>query len=175
MARMIGAALAAACGLACASPLAAATTKAEVYHATTRGAGGPAGRVVFQDAPGGARILVRLYGLPPGRHGFHVHQNPNCRVGAVGGALAGAAGGHYDPAGTGKHLGPMGAGHLGDLPALTVDARGVDRETLVAPHITDVTQLRGHSVVIHAGGDTYSDQPEPLGGGGARIACGVIG
>jgi len=27
--------------------------------------------------------------------------------------------------------------------------------------------------MIHAGGDNYSDQPEPLGGGGGRIACGV--
>jgi hypothetical protein len=28
--------------------------------------------------------------------------------------------------------------------------------------------------MIHAGGDTYSDAPEPLGGGGPRIACGVV-
>jgi Cu-Zn family superoxide dismutase len=28
--------------------------------------------------------------------------------------------------------------------------------------------------MIHAGGDNYADQPAPLGGGGARIACGVI-
>jgi Cu-Zn family superoxide dismutase len=28
--------------------------------------------------------------------------------------------------------------------------------------------------MIHAGGDTYSDMPAPLGGGGARLACGVI-
>ncbi|MBV8452160.1 MAG: superoxide dismutase, partial [Deltaproteobacteria bacterium] len=26
----------------------------------------------------------------------------------------------------------------------------------------------------HAGGDNYSDTPLPLGGGGARLACGVI-
>jgi Cu-Zn family superoxide dismutase len=43
----------------------------------------------------------------------------------------------------------------------------------VAPRITNVSTLRGHAVVIHAGGDNYSDVP-PLGGGGARIACGVI-
>jgi Cu-Zn family superoxide dismutase len=28
--------------------------------------------------------------------------------------------------------------------------------------------------MIHAGGDNYSDHPEKLGGGGARIACGVV-
>ena len=30
------------------------------------------------------------------------------------------------------------------------------------------------ALVIHAGGDNYRDTPEPLGGGGARIACGVV-
>ena len=28
--------------------------------------------------------------------------------------------------------------------------------------------------MVHASGDNYSDDPAPLGGGGARIACGVI-
>lgn len=28
--------------------------------------------------------------------------------------------------------------------------------------------------MIHAGGDNYADQPAPLGGGGPRLACGVI-
>jgi Cu/Zn superoxide dismutase len=36
-----------------------------------------------------------------------------------------------------------------------------------------VADVRGHSIMIHAGGDNYSDQPELFGGGGARIACGV--
>jgi hypothetical protein len=33
---------------------------------------------------------------------------------------------------------------------------------------------QGRSLLIHAGGDNYADQPAPLGGGGARVACGVI-
>jgi Cu-Zn family superoxide dismutase len=37
-----------------------------------------------------------------------------------------------------------------------------------------VDDLRGHALMIHEGGDNYSDQPKPLGGGGARIACGVV-
>jgi Cu-Zn family superoxide dismutase len=28
--------------------------------------------------------------------------------------------------------------------------------------------------MIHQGGDNYSDDPKKLGGGGARVACGVI-
>jgi superoxide dismutase, Cu-Zn family len=35
-------------------------------------------------------------------------------------------------------------------------------------------RMRGRSIMIHAGGDNYSDTPAPLGGGGARTACGVI-
>ena len=28
--------------------------------------------------------------------------------------------------------------------------------------------------MIHAGGDNYADTPKPSGGGGERIACGVV-
>ena len=87
---------------------------------------------------------------------------------------AGAAGGHFDPQHTGKHAGPQGNGHLGDLPVLQVAANGAATETLTAPRIIDVGALRGKALMIHAGGDNYSDQPAPLGGGGARIACGVL-
>jgi Cu-Zn family superoxide dismutase len=176
MARIIAAALAAAWTLAAAAPVVAGTAKAIVVLAAPNGVGGPAGRVMFRDAPGGATIKVDVYGLPPGAHGFHVHDNPSCAAGSVNGVVipAGAAGSHYDPGGTGKHMGPMGMGHLGDLPVINTDRYGSAHIVLVAPRITDVSALKGHSVVIHAGGDNYSDDPSPNGGGGARIACGVI-
>jgi Cu/Zn superoxide dismutase len=45
-----------------------------------------------------------------------------------------AAGGHYDPAHTKKHLGPLStAGHRGDLPVLVVDNRGDATEAVTAP------------------------------------------
>jgi Cu/Zn superoxide dismutase len=62
------------------------------------------------------------YAWPAGDHGFHVHVNPNCGPGngPNGQPAAGmAAGDHYDPANTGKHRGPLGEGHKGDLPVLT--------------------------------------------------------
>ena len=37
-----------------------------------------------------------------------------------------------------------------------------------------LADVKGRSIMIHVGGDNYSDQPAPLGGGGARIACGVV-
>jgi Cu-Zn family superoxide dismutase len=37
-----------------------------------------------------------------------------------------------------------------------------------------VEDLKGRSLMIHQDGDNFSDQPEPLGGGGPRVACGVV-
>ncbi|MFP5305560.1 MAG: superoxide dismutase family protein, partial [Gammaproteobacteria bacterium] len=48
------------------------------------------------------------------------------------------------------------------------------RQPVLAPRI-EPQQIEGHALMIHAGGDNYSDQPQKLGGGGARIACGVAG
>ena len=139
------------------------------------GVGKSIGTLDLTDTIEGLRITPHLDGLPPGDHGFHVHVNPNCGPGngPNGQPAAGiAAGGHYDPANTGKHLGPLGNGHKGDLPVLTVDASGKATKAVVGPNLT-VAEVKGHSIMIHAGGDNYSDQPAPLGGGGARIACGV--
>jgi Cu-Zn family superoxide dismutase len=163
--------------LAAGAPAAlAATVHSDIALTTATGPGAPVGSISVADAPGGARITVQLSGLPAGQHGFHIHQNPSCAPGPINGVVgpAGGAGGHLDPDKTGMHMGPMGKGHLGDLPFLTVAPDGTDNETLVAPRLTDVSVLNGRSLVIHAGGDNYADQPKPLGGGGARIACGVI-
>ena len=153
----------------------AAQVTAPIALSTLSGPSAAAGTITLSDSPKGAVVTVQLHGLPPGQHGFHVHQNGDCGPGPVNGVVApaGAAGGHYDPGHTGMHMGPMGEGHMGDLPYLTVAADGTDSETLTAPRLTDVTQVKGHALVIHAGGDNYADQPKPLGGGGARIACGV--
>jgi Cu-Zn family superoxide dismutase len=139
------------------------------------GAGDNIGTIRASDSPYGTLFTPDLRGLAPGLHGFHVHQNPSCDPQEKDGRMVPglAAGGHYDPAGTGKHEGPYGNGHLGDLPALYVDAAGQAVHPVLAPRVK-VSDLKGRSLMIHAGGDNYSDQPAPLGGGGARIACGVV-
>lgn len=155
---------------------AAATRTAVVNAISADGIGPELGTVTFSDSPGGLAIAPNLKGLPPGTHGFHIHENPSCAPApnSEGKATAGlAAGGHYDPDKTGKHLGPEAAGHRGDLPALIVKDDQTATAVGTAPRLkTD--DLAGRAVVIHAGGDNYADQPAPLGGGGARIACGVV-
>lgn len=123
----------------------------------------------------GVVFTPHLEGLPPGVHGFHLHANADCGPKLVDGknVPAGAAGGHYDPAGTGRHEGPWGDGHLGDLPALYVGTDGRATQPVLAPRLK-LSDLGGHSLMVHAGGDNHADMPAPLGGGGARVACGVI-
>ena len=154
----------------------AAELRAEIRQATPNWPGNSLGVVTISDGPNGAIVKTVLNGLPPGPHGFHIHESGSCQPtpANVQPVPVGGAGGHLDPQHTSKHEGPAGNGHLGDLPVLQVADDGGATQTLPAPHIKDVTVLRGKSVVIHIGGDNYSDQPQPLGGGGARIACGVI-
>lgn len=140
-----------------------------------QGVGAAIGAVTLTDTPEGLKLAPALSGLPPGMHGFHVHEKPDCAAGTKEGKPTPglAAGGHFDPANTGKHEGPAGKGHVGDLPALKVGADGKAMEAVVAPRLK-TGDVKARSLMIHAGGDNYSDVPEKLGGGGARIACGVI-
>jgi len=139
------------------------------------GIGKDIGTVAASDSKYGLILTPQLNDLPPGLHGFHVHEKPDCSHAMKDGKAvpALAAGGHYDPAGTGKHEGPYGNGHLGDLPALYVASDGKATLPVLAPRLK-VADIKGRSLMIHTGGDNYSDVPAPLGGGGARVACGVV-
>ncbi|HYC04376.1 MAG TPA: superoxide dismutase [Cu-Zn] SodC [Azospirillaceae bacterium] len=148
-----------------------------MYKVTADGIGAAIGTITAEETASGLVLMPDLKDLPAGSRGFHLHQNPSCEPAEKDGkkTAALAAGGHYDPANTGKHVGPKGqGGHKGDLPALTVEASGKATTAVTAPQLK-LADLQGRALMIHAGGDNYSDQPEPLGGGGARIACGVVG
>jgi Cu-Zn family superoxide dismutase len=167
----LGAALIAAVAL----PAWADDITVKMYAVSAKGIGEEIGTIRAVDTKKGLMLVPRLADLSPGEHGFHLHTNPSCNpMGAGGKRGAGlAAGGHFDPEKTGKHEGPAGSGHLGDLPVLTVNAEGKATKAVVAPRLK-VDDLWGHALMIHAGGDNYSDQPKALGGGGARVACGRI-
>jgi Cu-Zn family superoxide dismutase len=91
------------------------------------------------DTSRGLLITPKLSGRPPSQHGFHIHDKGDCGPGMnQGKAVAGfAAGGHYDPGHTKKHLGPFStAGHRGDLPVLIVDSGGAATQPVTAPDLT---------------------------------------
>lgn len=136
-----------------------------------------AGKVIITESPYGLVFTPELKGLAAGLHGFHIHQNPSCDAKEKDGKLVAglAAGGHWDPKNAGKHGYPWSdEAHLGDLPALTVNADGTSTNPVLAPRLKYLEDVKGRSLMIHAGGDNHSDHPAPLGGGGPRMACGVI-
>ncbi|EEN9077036.1 superoxide dismutase family protein, partial [Salmonella enterica subsp. enterica] len=135
------------------------------------------GEITITETQYGLQFSPKLTDLPPGVHGFHIHKNANCEPDMSNGKKVAAfsAGGHYDPDNTGKHLGPYNPdGHLGDLPALYVNTDGKADYPVLSPRITRLSQIKGRSIMIHAGGDNHSDAPATLGEGGSRVACGLI-
>jgi superoxide dismutase, Cu-Zn family len=135
------------------------------------------GTVALKDTEAGLSITTTVSGLIATKgqteHGFHVQEKGSCLAAEKSQKLAAgeAAGPHYDPKGTKSHKGPAHGGHLGDLWRVTAS----DGEINSNQTVTGVTlkDFEGRALMIHEGGDTYSDQPEN-GGAKGRIACGVI-
>ncbi|MFV5264110.1 superoxide dismutase [Cu-Zn] SodC [Acinetobacter courvalinii] len=146
----------------------------QVYQVDAKGVGSSIGTVAFQETPKGLLITPALGKLSPGEHGFHIHENGSCEAamkdGKMGAALA--AGSHLNP-NQAPHHGTPENGHLGDLPVLVVDAKGFATQPVIAPRLK-LADIQGRAIMVHVSGDNYSDSPKPLGGGGDRIACGVI-
>jgi superoxide dismutase, Cu-Zn family len=139
------------------------------------GVGKSVGTVSIRPGKDGVVLVPKLKDLPPGEHGFHLHEKATCGPGMKDGKMsaAEAAGGHFDPAGSKAHKGPEGGGHKGDLPKLVVAQNGAATQRMEVKGMA-LDDFHGKALMIHAGGDNYSDAPKPLGGGGERIACGVV-
>ena len=147
----------------------AAQLTIKMYKVAKQGRGEYNGTVVAKDTQFGLLLTPHLKDLSPGPHGFHVHVNPSCGDDGM------KAGGHLDPLKTNQHLGPYNSkGHLGDLPVMWVAKEGTATTPLLAPRLS-IAKIENHSLMVHVQGDNYADYPEKLGGGGARLACGVIG
>jgi len=161
--------------LSLSSTLATAEVVVTMNLVDAKGVGASVGQVTITESPYGLVFTPALHGLAPGIHGFHLHQNASCAAQEKDGVMvpAGAAGGHYDPAASNVHGTPWGEGHLGDLPPLYVEADGSATQPVLGPRLK-AGDLAGRALMIHAGGDNHSDHPAPLGGGGARVSCGVI-
>ncbi len=157
------------------SVAAGAETVVTMNLVSETGVNAEVGKITISESKYGLVFTPALHGLPPGLHGFHVHQNGSCEAKEKDGKMVAAlaAGGHLDPAGTNKHGEPWGDGHLGDLPPLLVDASGVATQAVLGPRLK-AADVGGRSLMVHAGGDNHSDHPAVLGGGGPRVACGVV-
>lgn len=153
------------------SPALAVGDKATIEMLDTGGK--PLGQVQMVETTAGVLMTIKLKGVPPGWHGFHIHERGECK-----GDFA-SAGGIYNPLGA-KHgylndEGPM----VGDLPNLVASATGEIEVELLSPFVTlsktaeeSIFDADGSSLVIFEKADDHLSEPE--GNAGARIACGVI-
>lgn len=127
------------------------------------------GTVHFQDqGDGSVEVVVDLTGVPPGVHGFHVHDKGDC------GNNGQNAGGHFNPTNM-PHAAPdTQSHHAGDFGNVTADEKG-EVHTRFETHSVTVKEgtmsVIGHAVVLHGNPDDLVSQP--AGNAGPRIACGV--
>ena len=145
----------------------------DINRITDGGVGDKIGTIVVSEGKGGVSFKVSVTGLPKTERGFHVHEKGDCGPAMKDGKMTAgeAAGPHFDPEAKKSHKGPKGAGHKGDLPLLKGTEKGIS-QTVTAPRLK-LADVQGRALVIHEGGDNYSDNPEN-GGGKGRVACGVI-
>jgi Cu-Zn family superoxide dismutase len=155
---------------ACATP--GGSRPVELATAQIKGLDNAAiGTAILLSAGDAVRLLVIVAGQAGKTHGLHLHAVGTCA------APFASAGPHLNPTGH-QHGSDNPAGsHLGDLPNLTLDAKGAGSLT---------TQLRGTraeleaaifdadgtAIVLHAAPDDY--RTDPSGNSGARIACGAF-
>ena len=127
------------------------------------------GKVVFEPADGGLRIIAHITGLTPGDHGFHLHEKPDCSA-----PDGSSAGDHWNPTQQPHGAPDSPAHHAGDLGNITADASGAAHvERMVKGLAIDGSQgVVGRSVIVHANPDDLTSQPS--GNAGARLACSVV-
>ncbi|WP_371817632.1 superoxide dismutase family protein [Amphibacillus sp. MSJ-3] len=123
----------------------------------------------------GVHIVLEGENLPPGEHGFHIHEVGECIPPDFE-----SAGGHYNPTNSKHGFEHPEGPHAGDLENIVVNEDGTVYAELDAPmvslkrdHENTLFTKAGTSLVIHANPDDYISQPS--GNSGKRIACGVIG
>jgi Cu-Zn family superoxide dismutase len=133
-------------------------------------ASGVTGVVAFAKADGGVKVSVKLAGLKPGTHGFHIHEFGDCSA-----ADGTSAGGHFNPTGD-PHAGPKDdKRHEGDMGNIEADKDGAVALDYVDAKLSfeGPGSILGRGVIVHAAADDFKTQP--TGNAGGRLGCGVIG
>jgi Cu-Zn family superoxide dismutase len=131
------------------------------------------GSATLIDTPNGVLIRADFASLPPGPHGFHIHEVGRCDA-ATGFE---SAGDHYNPRGAQHGYWLQDGPHAGDMPNQTAAPDGRLLAEIFNPHVrfegeATLFDQDGSALVVHATADDYRSQPS--GEAGDRIACGVI-
>ncbi|MFD1037012.1 superoxide dismutase family protein [Virgibacillus byunsanensis] len=132
------------------------------------------GMATLTQKPNGVNIRLEASNLPPGIHGFHIHEKGICEAPSFE-----SAGEHFNPTNAKHGFDHPEGPHAGDLPNIDVAEDGTVMVEVLADMVTleegkDNSLLKedGTALMIHAKADDYKSQPS--GDAGDRIACGVI-
>ncbi|RRD57892.1 superoxide dismutase family protein [Comamonadaceae bacterium OH2545_COT-014] len=128
------------------------------------------GKLRFVDTGYVVQVTGEVSGLKPGAlHGFHVHEHGDCSA-----PDASSAGGHFNPTGAPHGAHGHGHHHIGDMPQLLADAKGVAKVSFTSHSLklAGAHSIVGKSVIVHR--DPDDPKAQPTGNSGPRVACGVI-
>lgn len=134
------------------------------------------GHALYTQGNKGVLVVIDVKGLPPGKHGMHFHQKGTCEDHSA----FKKAQGHIMPSGNPHgYLNPNGP-HEGNLPNLIVGADGSTHVELYSELVSlygrdgkpALLDDNGSALIIHKNTDDHTSQP--IGGSGARIACGIL-
>jgi len=129
------------------------------------------GTVTLTEQKDGLAVVAKVFNVPVGEHGFHIHAVGDCSD------MGKAAGGHFNPDKSPHGLypmdGPMKA-MAGDMGNITVRADGTGDFSVFMPSLSLSSgkyDVNGLSIILHEKRDDFS---QPAGNAGGRIACGII-
>jgi Cu-Zn family superoxide dismutase len=152
-----------------ADPATAPTAEVHLQNAANESVG----KVLLRDTPHGVLMELDLTNLPPGEHGFHIHEHGQCKPPFE------TAGGHLNPTSRNHGFEATTGAHAGDLPNVVVSDAGTYKGEMLARDVrlSDTTgsgllDADGSSLVVHEKADDH--RTDPAGNSGSRIACGIV-
>lgn len=128
------------------------------------------GLVTFTVEGNAVRVTGSISGLPPGKHGFHVHE-----FGDLNSNDGSSAGGHFNPGNMKHGARESMERHAGDLGNIEADANGTATFNFLDTKLSlsGKNSILGRSLIVHQDADDLVTQP--TGNSGSRIGYGVIG
>ncbi|KAI5666430.1 hypothetical protein M9H77_16283 [Catharanthus roseus] len=128
-----------------------------------------------QEDDGPTTVNVRITGLTPGKHGFHLHEYGDTTNGCM------STGAHFNPNNLTHGAPEDEVRHAGDLGNIFANAEGVAEATIVDTQIplSGPHSVVGRALVVHELEDDLGKGGHELslttGNAGGRLACGVVG
>lgn len=128
-----------------------------------------------QEGDGPTTVNVRVTGLTPGPHGFHLHEYGDTTNGCI------STGAHFNPNKLTHGAPEDEVRHAGDLGNIVANADGVAEATIVDTQIplSGPNAVVGRALVVHELEDDLGKGGHELslttGNAGGRLACGVVG